>query len=290
MVGGVGMRLDEIGYWSETKLDIVREYAAAYSTVLSAQRNPALTHIYIDAFAGAGVHLSRERGEPVTGSPLQALEVEPPFREYHFIDLAADKVEHLRFLVREAARPGVHIYHGDCNEVLLRDVFPRAQYEDFRRGLCLLDPYGLHLDWGIFETAGRMRSIEIFLNFPTMDINMNVLLADPARIKPAQARRMTRFWGDESWRQAAYRSQPTLFGDEEVKQSNDALAAAFQERLRRAAGFAHVPDPVPMRNRHDATLYYLFFASQKPVAARIVDDIFNKHAASRGRRWLADRQ
>jgi len=25
------MRYDEIGYWSEVKLDIVREYAAAYS-------------------------------------------------------------------------------------------------------------------------------------------------------------------------------------------------------------------------------------------------------------------
>ena len=31
---------DEIGYWSEIKLDIVREYAVAYSTILSAQRNP----------------------------------------------------------------------------------------------------------------------------------------------------------------------------------------------------------------------------------------------------------
>lgn len=27
---------DEIGYWSEIKLDIIREYAQAYSTILSA--------------------------------------------------------------------------------------------------------------------------------------------------------------------------------------------------------------------------------------------------------------
>lgn len=33
---------DQIGIWSEVKLDIVREYAVAYSTILSKQR---LKHI-----------------------------------------------------------------------------------------------------------------------------------------------------------------------------------------------------------------------------------------------------
>jgi len=30
------LKFDEIGYWSELKLDIVRKYAAAYSTILTA--------------------------------------------------------------------------------------------------------------------------------------------------------------------------------------------------------------------------------------------------------------
>ena len=53
---------DKIGPWSEVKLDIVREYAQAYSQILSAQNKPRLYHVYIDAFAGAGVHLSRSTG------------------------------------------------------------------------------------------------------------------------------------------------------------------------------------------------------------------------------------
>ena len=53
------LRFDEIGYWSEVKLDIVRDYAREYSKILSAQRNPELEHVYIDAFAGAGLHLSK---------------------------------------------------------------------------------------------------------------------------------------------------------------------------------------------------------------------------------------
>ena len=53
-----GLPFDQVGYWSEVKLDIIKEYATAYSIILSAQKKPALEHIYIDAFAGAGVHVS----------------------------------------------------------------------------------------------------------------------------------------------------------------------------------------------------------------------------------------
>ncbi len=87
-----GRRFDTIGYWSEVKLDIVREYAKAYSTVIAAQTGVEFYHLYVDGFAGAGVHISRTTGEGVLGSPLNALAVEPKFREYHFIDLDSSKV------------------------------------------------------------------------------------------------------------------------------------------------------------------------------------------------------
>jgi hypothetical protein len=67
-----------------------------------------------------------------------------------------------------------------------------------------------------------------------------------------------------------------LFGFEE-KQGNDAVAGAFKERLKDIAGFKHVLDPMPMRNTRGAIVYYLFFASQKPVAEKIVNDIFKKY-------------
>ena len=52
---------------------------------------------------------------------------------------------------------------------------------------------------------------------------------------------------------------------------------AFRERLQRVAGFEHVPEPIPMRNSTGAIVYYLVFASQRPVAADIVRDIFRKY-------------
>lgn len=184
--------IDEIGPWSEVKLDIVREYAQAYSRILSGQKKLKLHHVYIDAFAGAGVHLSRSTKEFVAGSPLNALNVRPPFAEYHFIDINQARVESLQQVAQQ--RPNVFVHEGDCNRVLLETVFPKVQFKDYRRGLCLLDPYGLHLDWQVIYTAGQMKSVEIFLNIPIMDMNMNVLKHDPESVPAEQAERMTRFW------------------------------------------------------------------------------------------------
>jgi len=274
------LKLDEIGYWSEIKLDIIREYAHAYSKILANQRAPRLHHVYIDAFAGAGAHRSKTTGEVIEGSPVIAANTQPPFSEYHFIDLDGSKASKLR--ADFVNRPEIHVHHGDCNRILLEKVFPRILFEEYRRGLCLLDPYGLHLNWEVIQKAAQMRSIEIFLNFPVMDMNRNVFWRHTEKVREQDLKRMTAFWGDESWRQAAYAPVQTLYGPEDEKTDNETIARTFRERLRKTAGFAHVPEPMPMRNSTGAVVYYLYFASPKPVAARIVTDIFNKY-----RNWSA---
>ncbi len=47
-----------------------------------------------------------------------------------------------------------------------------------------------------------------------MDMNMNVLWRDPEKVLSIQQNRMTRFWGDESWKSAAYSGDGNLFGGE----------------------------------------------------------------------------
>jgi three-Cys-motif partner protein len=266
---------DKIGYWSEVKLDIVRKYASAYSRIMSAQ--PTIRkHIYVDAFAGAGRHVSRRTGEFVPGSPLNALKVAPPFSEIHLIDLHGGKVAELRRQI--GSRQDVFIYEGDANTVLLEAVFPRCQYEHFSRALCLLDPYALNVDWNVLRTAGQMSSIEIFYNFMIMDANMNVLWRNPDDVAPTQAVWMNKVWGDSSWREVAYVERPTLWGDTvDEKTRNEAIAEGFRKRLEEVAGFKYVPRPVPMRNARGATVYYLFFASPNKTGSRIVEDIFNAY-------------
>jgi three-Cys-motif partner protein len=275
-MSGMPFRFDEIGIWSELKLEIVEQYGAAYTKAFARTQN--LKKYYIDGFSGAGMHVAKKTGAQVEGSPARALKVQPPFDWYCFIDLNADKTEYLRGLCGD--RSDVDIHTGDSNKYLTEAVLPRIQYRKFTRALCLLDPYALHLDWEVILQAGQSKAVDMFLNFPVMDMNRNAIWREPEKVPPQGIERMNKFWGDISWRQAAYGEgpQPDLFlGSQTVKLPNDAIVAAFKKRLREVAGFGYVPDPLPMRNSKNAVVYYLFLASPKAVAAKIITAIFDKH-------------
>jgi len=265
------LKRDEIGEWSELKLDIQKKYAGAYTTILKARN---LHPNYIDGFAGAGTHIRKRTKELVLGSPLNALNVTPPFEDLYFVDLDSTKVTELQR--QTAGMKHVHVQGGDANNVLVSKVFPRIRYDQFQRALCILDPYGLDLNWNVIKAAADTKTIEIFLNFPIMDMNRNALFWNPDDASPDDVERMTAFWGDESWRNVAYSTTGNLFGYPE-KQTNEVIAEAFRERLHKVAGFKYVPEPVPMRNSRNAILYYLFFAAQKETAENIVMDILNKY-------------
>jgi three-Cys-motif partner protein len=254
------LKLDEIGDWSVLKLEILRQYSYAYSTILTKHR---LHHSYIDGFAGAGQHVLKRTKQLIPGSPWNALNLEPPFRELHLIDLNRSRAAELRRL--SAGLPNVRVYDGDANEILLK-LF-----------LCILDPYGLDLDWKVIEAAGKMGTIEIFLNFPVHDMNRNVLWWNPDEPAQDDVERMNTFWGDDSWRTAAYSNENNLFKEME-KQPNEVVVSAFRKRLKETAGFKYVPEPIAMKNSKGATVYYLFFAAQQQLADKIARDIFKRTA------------
>jgi three-Cys-motif partner protein len=275
MAGASPFKFDEVNVWSEIKHEIVEKYGAAYTVAFS--RHPKLKKVYVDAFSGAGAHISKSSGSQIEGSPARALKISPPFDRYFFIDMNEKKTAHLKALCGN--RKDVHIETGDASQYLTQTLLPTIRYENYNRALCLFDPYGLHLEWQAMEMAGQSLAVDMFLNFPVMDMNRNAIWRNPSAVPQDGLDRMNRFWGDGSWRTAAYaeQSQRDLFGTPIVKQGNDAIVAAFQERLRNVAGFKFVPEPLPMKNSTNAVVYYLFFASQKPVAKRIVDDIFKKY-------------
>ena len=268
------LQLDCIGHWSQIKHEIIEKYAKAYSIILSKQGY--VKYIYIDAFSGPGIHKTKDEAKIVDGSPKKALNIDPQFTEYHFIDLNEDKIN---FLKESTENLGNNIYYycEDCNTVLLNEVFPDITYKNYKRALCLLDPYGIQLDWEVIKMAGESEVIEIFLNFPVADMNRNVLWNNPDGVTDYNLNRMNKFWGDSSWHDCAYKEEMTLFGPEIVKDGNQSVVEGFKKRLIKEAGFKYVPDPLPMKNSKGAIVYYLFFAATKDVAGKIVNDIFDKY-------------
>jgi three-Cys-motif partner protein len=270
---------DEIGPWSEIKLEIIEKYGPAYTKAFAGEKGRNLKRYYVDGFSGAGLHVAKKGKHVIEGSPARALKVAPPFDGFFFIDMNKDKTDYLA--QQCGGRSDVTILTGDCNEHLMNTVFPKIKYELYTRALCLLDPYGMHLSWDVIKQAGQSRAIDMFLNFPIMDINRNALTRNPDKAAPENLERMNRLWGDASWRDIAYvkSDQHSLFGDppELLKQDNETIAKAFRQRLREVAGFAYVPEPIPMRNKNNAVLYYLFFAAAHPTADKIIKDIFAKY-------------
>jgi three-Cys-motif partner protein len=270
------VNLDEIGPWSEIKLDILRDYAAPYSRILSSNN---FHHGYIDAFSGPGLHVRKKGKEEVLGSPLVALEVEPPFKEYHFIDLDGEKIGFLKKQV--GSRDNVMFYTGDSNIMLVDSVLPRFSYAKRTRALCVLDPYKLTLDWNAVRSAGTSRAVEVFINFPVMHMNRNCKQEKVSQILPGELLALDRFWGDRSWHAAMFKPsrQMNFFEEEDLdKTGNPDLVNAYCERLREIAGFGFVAEPLPMRNSRNAVVYYLIFAGPNQTGWRIVQDIYRKHS------------
>lgn len=267
-------REDTIGKWSLEKLGLLRKYLLAYVRVLS-KKPWCKGYEYIDGFAGTGKPKSRDEEQYVSGSPRVALELEPPFTRYHFIEITDWRVKKLEELRGEFPARQIQIYRGDCNELLRTRIIPTLPFNSFKRAIAFLDPYGMSLDWETLQDVARTRTIEVFINFPAMAINRNVRRSKQDEIPDAVRERMDRFWG-AGWQDDLFVQEQTLFGPENVRrgQSPKELGGHYQRRLRQL--FRHVTVPVLMTNSKNAPLYHLIFAGDDPTGAKIATDIFGR--------------
>jgi three-Cys-motif partner protein len=258
--------LDEIGPWSERKHGILQDYAERYSIVLTNAKNHVqrFNHDYIDGFASAGISRRRGTTDIVKGSALRSLDIVPPFDRYTFVELNADRYQILSNHVLH--RDDVELVNGDANDVLVREVFPRYTFKSYRRALCLLDPYTHKtLSWDTIVAAGRTKCIDLMLHFPTMPMNRGTL-HKAGVFSEEEAAFLTRFWGDESWEQAAYR-RDGLFENVAFKVDDDAFVRAFCQHLKDAGGFLDTATPIPKKFQ-GKTLYYLILAGNHDTAIR----------------------
>ena len=63
------------------------------------------------------------------------------------------------------------------------------------------------------------------------------------------------------------------FGFEEKKTTNDDLGNGIPRPSKEGGWVCICSEPMPMRNKTGAVVYYLFFAAHKPVASEIVTSI-----------------
>jgi len=278
------------GTWTEDKLDRIRNYLVTYTKIFS--RNQAAsfyTTIFVDAFAGTGYRTDPTKGqhqdslfpelaEPDTlqllkGSARIALDIDPPFQKYVFVEKNKERVKELGELRSEFPEKAERITFltGDSNE-RLKDWCEKTDWRD-HRAVVFLDPYGMQVRWELIETIARTRAIDLWILFP-LGMAVNRMLTKGERPPQKWATTLTNLFGSNEWKEEFYREHvvDTLFGDQYVAELKDAdfkkISNYFVRRLKTV--FSHVADnPRAMRNSRNVPLFLLCFAAGNPEKGHI---------------------
>jgi three-Cys-motif partner protein len=263
------------GNHTADKLERVRRYLVDFTTLMA---DKGFDLAYIDAFAGSGSYTPTSRSARTNrrsffpelksrefdGSTRIALRVEPRFQRYIFIDKDPKNVAQLEELRDEHPdiRNRVKLRTGDANECLQKIC---RDYDWTRwRGVLLLDPYGMQVEWATIEAIARTHAIDLWYLFP-LGIAVNRLLRQSGRITAAESQRLDLVFGSHDWYDAFYRKitrRGILSEYSEVKKTVGfkEIGEYFVDRLRSVfVGTAR--RPLRLYGRSNIPLYWLCFAA-----------------------------
>jgi three-Cys-motif partner protein len=275
----MGRREDVIGKWSEEKLELLEKYLKAYARIMNSQKRKWLKAFhYIDAFAGSGQARAKDEERYIEGSPLRALQCDPPFDCYWFIEMSPWRVEKLKSLQSQFPNRKVIIRQGDCNQILREEIIPQITWGSNQRALIFLDPYGLQVEWTTVVALAKARTFDIFVNFPLMAVTR--ILKRGQSPEPWAKDLLNKVMGNTDWLQQIYRpsEQLRLFGKQPITRSAlkaKQLVKIYVDQIFNLFDF--VSNPVIMTNSKNVPLYALFLASHNSTAVKIVNDIFNRY-------------
>jgi three-Cys-motif partner protein len=266
------------GPWTEEKLDRVTRYLQAYTTAL---KNQPFQLMYIDAFAGTGYRASRPKGQPARGffplpemtelakgSARRALDVDPPFERYIFIEANPRRFQELKRLEDEfLSMRGRMMFRNEEANAAIVDICSTMGWRRIRAVL-FLDPYGMQVNWTTIEAIGRARHIDLWYLFPAGTVHR--LLQREGEIPTGWKNALDRLLGDASWRTEFYKTapEPTLFGDR-TRESKVADLLAIESyvrgRLLQTFQGGVGRNALQLRNSKGSCMYLLFFACGNPA-------------------------
>ena len=262
------------GAWTRQKLEILRRYLDAYTTVLKEQ---PFNLIYVDAFAGAGAWSPQSTYDPtdygeyrelVEGSATIALNVaDKSFDRLLFIEKDEERSASLRTLRDNFPSRNIQVVSDDSNLALPRFC---ELMGDFDRAVVFLDPFATQVNWSTVEAVAETRKIDCWILFPLMAIaRMMPIDQEPTPTLSAQLGRI--FGSREHW-QSLYRQDPQLsMFDSDLGQQRSSGSEQIAElyRARLESTFASVaPTRRTLRNSMNSPIFELFFAASNPVGAR----------------------
>jgi three-Cys-motif partner protein len=269
------------GAWTADKLAVLSEYLDFYTKAL---KNQQFKLVYIDAFAGTGRCQIRhgQHGERVIdGSAKIALDNDPPFQKYHFIEKKRKHIHELAELIRTHPNGGRACIGERSAADLLPPILLGYNWKS-TRGVLFLDPYGLQCTWQMIEQVAQTRALDVFFLVSLSGLFRQAAV-NSERIDEGKAAVLTRFLGTDRWRQALYtREQGDLFDAPQVTREPgyQGMLQFTTARLREA--FPYVSEPVLLGQDKGAPLFALYFAVANPsklalgLATKVSKEVLSK--------------
>ena len=271
------------GDWTEQKLKCVSDYLHSYTQIM---KDREFHFAYIDAFAGTGYRELEHDDETairhfLAGSARRALEVNPPFKEYIFIEEKKASFAELRTLTDEFPSHNIKCINKNANESLTKLCQERESRTN--RALVFLDPYGMQVKWETIKSIAKTQAIDLWLLFP-IGMGVNRLLRKDGKIPPSERQTLDQFFGRDDWFDEFYQlaRQGSLFSEEDELEKRDDILAEIEQYFLECleSEFAAVAkNPLPLRNSTNSLMYLLCFAAGNPNAPKaleIAEDILER--------------
>lgn len=264
------------------KLEAIESYLRAYQKVMKKQN---FKTVFFDAFAGTGdlptspggglLAELGDKDEILRGSARRALQIEPPFNQYVFVEKMRGKADELLLLKAEfAALAGrVKVKHGDANDELIS--FCKSTDWRSTRAVVFLDPFGNQVRWETLEVLARC-PVDLWYLFPS-HLGVNRQINNDGSIEANREPSLASLYGTTAWREAFVENEKMsdLFGEMEVraKRVDADIATRFMiQRMKTIFKGGVLDDWLPL-GRNAAHWYSLIFACGNPRGREIAHRI-----------------
>lgn len=270
-----GLPARESGEWAKEKLFYLQKYIDVFER--SMRGKAWRRRIYIDLFSGPGKCITRESNEYFLGSPLLSLTTTYPFTDYYFVDKDIDKIDTLiaRSATVKVSQDRIHPLVGNANSKVLEIVEEINKVDnEYIAGawpslnLAFLDPEGFELEWNTVVKLATVNRMDLIIHYPAQGVKR---MADRALVSKKETA-IDKYFGDVIWRKIYEGCK------DDVKGIHRLLIDYYKSKLK-GLGYIEVKDDEEvwaeplMKNRKNAPLYRLLFASKNPLGIKFWRDV-----------------
>lgn len=268
------------------KLHIVKLYLEMYQKTVGSQ-SWSRTH-YVDAFAGTGVvktakqkndnqtelfdpEIYEEARAVIEGSTKIALNIDPHFDSYTFIELKKKKISELKErLSGHQYFDRIKFRRGDANSEVMAFCETLGKKD---RAVVFLDPFGCQVEWNTVAAIAATEKIDLWYLFPSGGGIYRQISKDGS-VHFTHEEAITRIVGTEEWKTEFIKRHESrdLFDDFKItleKTVDPKSAAEFMKKRMSSVFKGKVGDfSIPL-GKHAYPSFHLLFASGNPSKSAV---------------------